>query len=70
MKKNVPSAFESPRIVKKQKISPKPVGTSKEATKQRFITDEDYMHILGLLQDCGKTGNNIPKSIRAKVRKL
>src|SRR5680860_712990 len=43
-KKNVPTAFESPRIVKKRKISPKPVGTSKSITNQRFISDEDYMH--------------------------
>ncbi|MEX2336453.1 MAG: hypothetical protein WD555_04195 [Fulvivirga sp.] len=60
-KKNVPTAFESPRVVKKKKITPKPVGSSNGANKQRFITEEDYMHILCLLQDCGKNWEQHPE---------
>jgi len=65
-KKNIPTAFESPRIVKKKKISPKPVGASNTVTNQRFITDEDYMHILGLLQDCGNNWEHFPELYKGK----
>ncbi|MBW8241799.1 hypothetical protein K1F50_03235 [Muricauda oceani] len=65
-KKEVPTAFESPRIVKKKKISPKPVGASNTVTNQRFITDEDYMHILGLLQDCGNNWEHHPELYKGK----
>jgi hypothetical protein len=65
-KKNVPTAFESPRIVKKKKITPKPVGLTNGANKQRFISDEDYMHILGLLQDFGKNWEHHPEIYKGK----
>jgi hypothetical protein len=65
-KKNIPAAFESPRIVKKKKITPKPVGASNTVTNQRFITDEDYMHILGLLQDCGNNWEHFPELYKGK----
>ncbi|WP_143751748.1 hypothetical protein [Maribacter sp. 6B07] len=65
-KKNIPAAFESPRIVKKKKIIPKPVGASNTVTNQRFITDEDYMHILGLLQDCGNNWEHFPELYKGK----
>jgi hypothetical protein len=65
-KKLVPTAFESPRIVKKKKITPKPVGATNGGNKQRFISDDDYMHILGLLQDCGKNWEHHPEIYKGK----
>lgn len=65
-KKNVPAAFESPRIVKKKKISPRPVGSTNGANNQRFISDEDYRHILSLLQDCGKNWEQHPAIYKGK----
>ena len=65
-KKDVPTAFASPRIVKKRKITPKPVGAGNTVTNQRFITDEDYMHILGLLQDCGNNWEHHPELYKDK----
>lgn len=65
-KKNVPTAFESPRVVKKKRITPRPVGTTTATNNQRFITDEDYMHILSLLQDCGKNWEQHPEIYKGK----
>ncbi len=65
-KKNVPTAFESPRIVKKKKISPKPISTTNKKINQRFISDEDFTHVLGLLQDCGKNWECHPEIYKGK----
>lgn len=65
-KKDIPTAFVSPRIVKKRKITPKPIGSTKSLNNQRFITNEDYMHILGLLQDCGKNWEHHPEIYKGK----
>lgn len=63
---DVPNAFESPRIVKKKKITPKPIGTTSELNNQRFITDEDYNYILELLQDCGRNWEQHPAIYEGK----
>lgn len=65
-KKGVSTAFKSPRVVKKRKISPKPIGAQNGANNQRYISDEDYMHILGLLQDCGKNWEQHPEIYKGK----
>jgi hypothetical protein len=65
-KKNVPIAFESPRIVKKMKITPKPLGLTNGVNNQRFISEEDYIHILGLLQDCGRNWEQHPEIYKGK----
>jgi len=65
-KKSIPTAFESPRIVKKKKISPKPLGSSVGTNNQCHINEEDYMHILGLLQDCGRNWEQHPDIYKGK----
>ena len=65
-KKEVPVAFQSPRIIKKKKIVPKPVGAREVKSNHRYITEEDYMYILGLLQDCGKIWEQHPEIYKGK----
>lgn len=53
---NIPEIFRPKKVFKKEKITPKPVidKTSGKETEERFITKEDYISILGMLNDCGK----------------
>ena len=53
---NIPEIFKPKKVLKKEKITPKPVidKSSGKPTEERYITKEDYLSILSMLNDCGK----------------
>lgn len=66
-KKDVPEIFVPHKVIKQKRIIPKPVINSKGVESQeKYITDEDYLRILSMLQDCGRNWESHPDTYKGK----
>lgn len=66
-KNDVPEIFMPHKVIKQKRIIPKPISNSKGIESQeKYITDEDYLRILTMLQDCGRNWESHPDTYKGK----
>lgn len=64
---NAPVSLKIPSVVKRKKIQPTAFSPdSHKMSNQKFISEDDYMYILNLLQACGSNWEQHPETYHGK----